>query len=182
VSAALLGLREALTTWRWQTILGALTTGVAAAFLGAVLSLSQHFRSSLDTSALGDQLAAQVTPYDIALGVIAVALGTLTAVSVVLVSTQERLPHFATLRALGWPRRHLARVVIAQALTVGLGGGLAGTLALSLMSWRVQDALTTTMVTTLAPLAVGLACGGIAAAIAVSVVYRRTMGEVLRGA
>lgn len=170
-----LGLREALTTWRWQTLVGALATAVGAFFLGAVLALTQHFRSSLDTSALADQLASEVGPFDTLLGVLAVVLGAVTAVSIVLVATRERLPHYATLRALGWSRAHIARLVAAQAMTVGVVGGGLGAIALWVVGARLEGGLTLTLWSAIAPLGLGLTCGVIAAFEALRLVH----GEVI---
>lgn len=175
-----LGVREALTTWRWQTLLGVLATGVGSLFLGAVLAISQQFRSSLDASALAQQLAAEVTPFDIVLGVTAVLLAAVTVVSVMLVATRERLPHLATLRALGWSQGHVGRVVAGQAMTVGLIGGGMGTAGLWLLGRALRQGLAMTPWNLLSPLALGGVCGAAAAGAALSVVYRRVPVAVLR--
>ena len=175
-----LGIREALTTWRWQTLLGALATAVGALFLGAVLAILHDFHVSLDSTALAQQLANEVGPFDVLLGVLAVALGTTTAVSVVLVATRERLPHFATLRALGWSRVRVAQVVAGQALAVGLLGGVLGVIALTILANRLKTGIALTLSSQLSPLLLGLATGVVAAAGALRLVYRRVIVTVLR--
>jgi ABC-type antimicrobial peptide transport system permease subunit len=175
-----LGVREALTTWRWQTLLGALATGVGALFLGAVLAILHDFHTSLDSTALAQQLSNEVGPFDVLLGVLAVALGATTAVSVVLVATRERLPHFATLRALGWSRVKVAQVVAGQAISVGLLGGVLGVIALSILANRVKTGIALTWSSQLSPLALGVATGVAAAVGAVRLVYRRVIVTVLR--
>jgi hypothetical protein len=175
-----LGIREALTTWRWQTLLGALATGVGALFLGAMLAILHDFHTSLDSTALAQQLSNEVGPFDVLLGVLAVALGATTAVSVVLVATRERLPHFATLRALGWSRVRVAQVVAGQALAVGLLGGVLGVIALSILANRVKTGIALTWSSQLSPLALGVATGIAAAVGAVRLVYRRVIVTVLR--
>jgi ABC-type antimicrobial peptide transport system permease subunit len=175
-----LGIREALTTWRWQTLLGALATAVGALFLGAVLAIIHDFHTSLDSTALAQQLSNEVGPFDVLLGVLAVALGATTAVSVVLVATRERLPHFATLRALGWSRVKVAQVVAGQAIAVGLLGGVLGVIALSILANRVKTGIALTITSQLSPLLLGLATGVAAAVGAVRLVYRRVIVTVLR--
>jgi hypothetical protein len=175
-----LGIREALTTWRWQTLLGALATGVGALFLGAVLAILHDFHTSLDNTALAQQLSDEVGPFDVLLGLLAVALGATTAVSVVLVATRERLPHFATLRALGWSRVKVAQVVAGQALAVGLLGGVLGVIALSILANRVKTGIALTWSSQLSPLLLGVATGIAAAVGAVRLVYRRVIVTVLR--
>jgi hypothetical protein len=175
-----LGIREALTTWRWQTLLGALATAVGALFLGAVLAILHDFHTSLDSTTLAQQLSNEVGPFDVLLGVLAVALGATTAVSVVLVATRERLPHFATLRALGWSRVKVAQVVAGQAISVGLLGGVLGVIALSILANRVKTGIALTWSSQLSPLVLGVATGIAAAIGAVRLVYRRVIVTVLR--
>ena len=175
-----LGIREALTTWRWQTLLGALATAVGALFLGAVLAILHDFQTSLDSTALAQQLADEVGPFDVLLGVLAVALGVVTAVSVVLVATRERLPHFATLRALGWSRVKVAQVVAGQAISVGLLGGVLGVIALTIVANRVRTGIALTWSSQVSPLLMGVATGVAAAVGAVRLVYRRVVVTVLR--
>jgi putative ABC transport system permease protein len=175
-----LGIREALTTWRWQTLLGVLATAVGAMFLGAVLGIVNDFHASLDSTALARKLGDEVGPFDILLGVLAVGLGATTAIGVVLVATRERLPHFATLRALGWPRDQIARVVAAQALTVGLLGGALGVGALAFLGNRLHSGISLTLASQISPLLLGLVTGIAATVVAVRAVYRHVIISVIR--
>lgn len=175
-----LGIREALTTWRWQTLIGAIATAVGAMFLGAVLAIIRDFHASLDSTALAQQLSTEVGPFDVLLGVLAVLLGATTAVSVVLVATRERLPHLATLRALGWSRIQVARLIAGQGLAVGFLGGILGAIALALLTNRVKAGLILTRTSLLSTLALGLATGVTAAVGAVRLVFRRIVVAVLR--
>jgi putative ABC transport system permease protein len=91
--------------------------------------IATAFRGRLDTTVLGVYLAGRVHPFHLVVAVLTLGIGALVAGQVVTLGYLERQTQLAVLRALGWPRRQVLRLLGAQGLALGVAGGLAGALA-----------------------------------------------------
>lgn len=148
-SVMALGVRELLSAWRAEAMLGVAAIALGSAALGGILLIEAGFRGQLDATVLGHYLGAQVQPFHIVLAAMTLVIGALAAGEIVTLSYLERQPHLATLRALGWSRWLVVRLLAGQALLLGLVGGLTSA-ALVTIAGVVLDA----------PVAVALMAGG----------------------
>jgi len=78
-------------------------------------------------SLLGNAVAVQVRGPDYVAAAATLVLGVLAVTDVLFINIRERAADLATLRALGWPDRTLARLVITEGTLIGLAGSTAGT-------------------------------------------------------
>ncbi len=67
--------------------------------------------------------------------VLGLAVGAVITSQTLFATTQENLPHYATLLALGFRRRTLTAVVLGQSVAVGLAGAVLGTAFFFPASW-----------------------------------------------
>lgn len=61
-----------------------------------------------------------------AIGAIAILVGAVGVVNTMLMSVTERVTEFGVLRATGWTRRDVLRLVVCESAAIGVIGGLAG--------------------------------------------------------
>ncbi len=127
--ALTLGLRDLVGLWRTEALLGVIAIALGAAMLGGVVLVAAAFRGQLDTTVLGVYLGERVRPFHVAVAALTLAIGALAAGQIVTLGYLERQAQLAALRALGWPRAHVLRLLAAQGLALGALGGLAGALA-----------------------------------------------------
>lgn len=131
-SLVVFGMRDMVGAWRHEAALGSLAVGIGSSLVGAVVLVEVAFRGQLDATLLGRYLSAQVQPFHVGLAGLALAMGALAAAEIVTLGYLERQPGLAALRALGWPRRAIAKYLIGQAAAFGLAGGLGGGLVVGL--------------------------------------------------
>src|SRR6266571_2888807 len=131
-----LGLRDLVGLWRTEALLGVIAITLGAAMLGTVVLVAAAFRGQLDTTVLGLYLGERVRPFHVAVAALTLAIGALAAGQIVTLGYLERQAQLAALRALGWRRAHVLRLLAAQGLALGTVGGLAGALAV----WAVSAA------------------------------------------
>ncbi len=124
-----LGLRDLVGLWRTEALLGVIAITLGAAMLGTVVLVAAAFRGQLDTTVLGVYLGERVRPFHVAVAALTLAIGALAAGQIVTLGYLERQAQLAALRALGWQRAHVLRLLAAQGLALGTVGGLAGALA-----------------------------------------------------
>ena len=109
-----------------RSLVGALSLAVGVAALTLVTGLTLAFRGVVVGSLLGNAVAVQVRGVDLVAIAATVALGVLAVTDVVVLNIRERSAEFATLRALGWPESALGRLVIGEALLIGVAGSVTG--------------------------------------------------------
>jgi putative ABC transport system permease protein len=114
-----LGLRQTMA-WRWDVGMGVAALALGATLLGCIQLIAAGFRGQLDTTILGTYLSGQVRPFHIVVAALTLAVGAIAAAQVITLTYLERRVHLATLRALGWPRAEVVKVLIGQAVGLGL--------------------------------------------------------------
>ena len=72
------------------------------------------------------QWAGMVQGFAGAVGAIAIVIGGLGMMNTMVMSVLERTREIGTLRALGWARRRVMALILGEAVTLSLAGGLAG--------------------------------------------------------
>ena len=112
-----------------RSVVGALSLAVGVAALTLVTGVTTAFRGVVVGSLLGDAVAVQVRAVDWVAVAATVALGVVAVADVVALNIRERSAEFATLRALGWPESALSRLVIGEALLIGVAGSVTGAAA-----------------------------------------------------
>jgi hypothetical protein len=114
-----LGLRQAIA-WRWDMGMGVAALALGATLLGCIQLIAAGFRGQLDTTVLGTYLSGQVMPFHFVVAALTLSVGAIAAAQVITLTYLERRVHLATLRALGWPRAEVVKVLIGQAVGLGL--------------------------------------------------------------
>ncbi|HMJ34748.1 MAG TPA: FtsX-like permease family protein [Baekduia sp.] len=128
-----------------RTALGILSLGVGVFALTLLLAVAIAFRGAVVGTVLGDAVAVQVRTADyVAVGATLV-LGCLAVADVLYLNLRDRSAEIATLRATGWPERHLTRLIALEGAGLGLAGGVGGAaLGLGAGVWFIGE-LTTAM-------------------------------------
>jgi FtsX-like permease family protein len=118
-SSLALGLWQVMT-WRWDVAMGTAALALGAALLGCIELIAAGFRGQLDTTLLGTYLSGQVRPFHIVIAGLTIAVGAIAAAQVITLTYLERRVQFATLRALGWSRAEIVKVLLGHAIGLGL--------------------------------------------------------------
>lgn len=118
-SALALGFRQAIV-WRWDVAMGVAALALGAALLGGIELIAAGFSGQLDTTLLGTYLSGQVMPFHFVIAGLTLAVGAIAAAQVITLAYVERRVHLATLRALGWPRAEVVKMLLGQAIGLGL--------------------------------------------------------------
>jgi putative ABC transport system permease protein len=109
-----------------RTLAGALTLAVGTTALTLIIAVVVAFRGTVVGSLLGNAVAVQVRGPDYVATAATVVLGVLAVTDVLFINIRERAAELATMRALGWPDRALARLVITEGALIGLTGSATG--------------------------------------------------------
>lgn len=118
--------RANLSRSRTRTILAAAGIGLAVAVCTALVGIAQAFQGAVVGTALGDAVAIQARGADYAAGAATFLLALLGVAAVLYLNIRERGPELATLLAIGWRRRDLARLITQEGTLIGLYGALPG--------------------------------------------------------
>jgi ABC-type antimicrobial peptide transport system permease subunit len=94
--------------------------------LTLLLAISREFHGSLVGTLLGDAVAVQVRTVDYVAVATTIALGGASVADVLYLNLRERSGEFATLRAVGWSRGSVDKLVGLEALGVGALGSVTG--------------------------------------------------------
>jgi ABC-type antimicrobial peptide transport system permease subunit len=96
--------------------------------LTLLLAVAIAFRSAVVGTVLGDAVAVQVRTADYVAVAATLVLGGLAVADVLYLNLRDRAAEIATLRATGWPERHLTRLIALEGAGLGLVGALGGAL------------------------------------------------------
>jgi ABC-type lipoprotein release transport system permease subunit len=146
-----------------RTLVGVLGLAAGVAALALLLSVEASFQGSLVGTLLGNAISLQVRGLDFVAAGLTIALAAVSLADVLLVNLRQRAPELVTLRSVGWSERDLARVVLIEALLLGVAGSGVG----SLLALAVGASLALPIGTLLA-VSAAAGCGGIAVAAATS--------------
>jgi putative ABC transport system permease protein len=101
-----------------------LTLGVAA--LTVLVAITAVFHNALTGSLLGSAITLQVQGSEYAAVVVIIVLAIASIADILYLGVRERAAELAALRATGWTNVALARLVVLEALWLGLVGSLTG--------------------------------------------------------
>lgn len=176
-----IALGELLGHRRTEGLLGILCVALATFLVGGIFLIISGFSGVLDTSLLGVYVSARVQPFHVVIAALTVVVAIIAVTEVVTMSYLERQRELAALRALGWPRRAVAVLLLTQTATIGLAGGIVGALIVASLGLAVDGALGPTL------LSAGLAGAALsavtllAAAGPIIYAYGRAPAEALAG-
>ncbi|MFZ1412011.1 MAG: ABC transporter permease [Micropruina sp.] len=109
-----------------RVIVGALGVALAVASITLLADVVGNFQGAVVGSFLGDAVSLQVRTPDIAAAVLLAVLGITALGTLLFLGLAEDAQALAALRAVGWTDGMLARVIVTQALLVGLIGAVVG--------------------------------------------------------
>jgi hypothetical protein len=176
-----IGFRGLLTEWRWEALIGVLAIAIGCTLIGGVVLIAEGFRGQLDVSVLGTFLTEQVRPFHIALALIVSTIGAVTVAQITLLAYLERRRHMAVLRALGWPTRSVAAVIVAQALTIAAAGGVVAVLNVLVVARLLHAPLASVLTSEMAVMAAASIAFVVATFAPLVQAYSGRIADSLRG-
>lgn len=163
-----------------RTLLGAASLAIGVCSLTFLTAISRAFEGAVVGSLLGDAVSVQARAGDFIAATATLVLGTCAVADVVFVSVRERGVEFATLRAVGWRERDLARAIGYETVLIGVIGAVSGLV----IGLAILAALAGTLPAQAVPKAMvvglgGVVLAGLAAAVPVAAVSRLSTMRLL---
>jgi putative ABC transport system permease protein len=109
-----------------RSLLAAASLALGVGALTVLLAITIVFHNVLTGTLLGSAISLEVRGSDYAAVAVIVILATAGVADVLYLNLRERAAEIATLQATGWTDGTLARLVVSEALWLGLAGSLAG--------------------------------------------------------
>jgi putative ABC transport system permease protein len=109
-----------------RSLLAATSLAVGVGALTVLVAITAVFHNTLTGSLLGSAISLQVRGSDYAAVIVIVTLAAVGIADVLYLSVRERAAELATLQAIGWSEWTLERLIISEALWLGLIGSLSG--------------------------------------------------------
>ncbi len=175
-----LAVRDLLGPWRVESLLCVGAAAVGSGLVGGVILVLRGFAGTLGPTTLGRYLASQVGPLDTLMIGIAIVAGAGAAATLVALAYLERQVEFSTLRAIGWPRRTVAKVIALQAIALGGGGGLVAAVVVAAAGLALRSPHLTLVLAPVAAILVALATAAIATSGTIALAYRLVPAAALR--
>ena len=157
-----------------RSLVGGLGLVVGACALTVLIAIEQAFNGVLAGTVLGDAISVQIRGFDYLAIALVIGLAALSIADVLYLNLRERQAELVTLRTLGWEQRHLAQVILVEALVLGVAGALIGATVGIVIS-------TTALAAPLLPVLEGAAAavsGCVIAAIAASLLPLSQLGRL----
>lgn len=119
-----------------RSLLGAVSLAVPVCGLTLLVAVTWAFHGTVVGTVLGDAVAVRVRGVDTAAIALTMVMGVIAVADVLFLNLRERAAEVSLLRAAGWHEGVLARLVVWEAIGLGLLGGVVGAGAgLVLTSW-----------------------------------------------
>ncbi len=149
-----------------RTALTVLAIALPTALVLMLAYITQHLNGVLYTTVTGQYAALKVGPVQYLIGLVGLALATVTALDLIHQNAMDHRSERALLHALGWPRNWIARTMIAEGGLLGLAAGLLGDVLgllvlAGLYGSAVVNAWQTALMIWLLPLGLGLLMGAL---------------------
>lgn len=156
-----------------RTALAAIGLGVAVLVFTVLLAITLAFQGAVVGSVLGDAVVIQARGADYAATGASLLLAFLGVANVIYLNVRDRGPELATLRAVGWTDRHLARLIITEGVLIGILGATPGMVLGLLIAAGLTGTITLAFVVgALSAWAVAVLLAALAAATATRLVVR----------
>jgi putative ABC transport system permease protein len=157
-----------------RAALGAVGLSVGACAITVLVAVQRAFDGVLAGTVLGDAISVQIRGLDYLAAALVVGLAALSVADVLYLNLRDRQAELVTLRTLGWRQRHLAHVVVAEAVMLGFAGSTLGALAGAALGTAILHA-------PVAPVLAGAAAaliGGVLAAVCASLLPLSQLGRL----
>lgn len=165
-----------------RSVLGMLALGTGVAGLTVLAVIQRAFHGAAVGTLLGDAVTLQVRPVDLAAVLTTILLGVFAVADVLYLNIRQRATELAALRAMGWSRAALHRLITWEGALIGLLGAGTGSLA-GLGAARVlfghTAGLPTLVPVALVTAATGIALSAAAAAVPALMLDRRPIAPLL---
>jgi putative ABC transport system permease protein len=175
-----LGLRQTVA-WRWDVGMGVAALALGATLLGCIQLIAAGFRGQLDTTILGTYLSGQVRPFHIVVAALTLAVGAIAAAQVITLTYLERRVQLATLRALGWSRVEVVKLLLGQAIGLGLVAAAISLAATTAVGMALSASPPVIVGAAFTAFAMALATTGLAVVAPLSHAYAADPATGLRG-
>ncbi|MEV4135153.1 FtsX-like permease family protein [Dactylosporangium sp. NPDC049742] len=157
---------------------GSLAIGVAA--LTMLLAITFAFRGAVVGTLLGEAIAVQARTVDYLAVAVTIALGVASVADVLFLGISERSGELALLGAAGWHDGLLRRLVVTEAVAIGVLGGATGAGVGLGAAALFSGALTTPLVWCAAiALTAGVAVSAVAATVPIAILHRLPIAQLL---
>lgn len=162
-----------------RTLTAALGLAVGVGTLTGLLTIRLAFRSQVVGSLLGNAVALQVRTPDLVAAATVALLGLVAIVDLLYLDVREQARYYAALAAAGWRDIALVKLVVLQAVIVGLLGATAGgALALFVVS-RLGPDESQAVWTAVAVAVGGVVAAGLAALLPATMIGRLPVARLL---
>lgn len=118
-----------LTRTPGRTLLGAMSLMIGVAALTMLLAITFAFRGAVTGTLLGDAITLQARTVDYIAVAVTIVLGIVSVADVLYLNISERAAEFALFGAVGWTDAVLNRLVVIEAIGMGVIGGTLGAAA-----------------------------------------------------
>lgn len=159
--------RANATRHRARTLLTGLGLLIGVAAFTMLLAITLGYQGAVVGTLLGDAVEVQARGADYAAVAATLVLAGLGVANVLYLNIRDRGPELATLRAVGWERGHLNRMVITEGLVIAAVGAVPGAVLGIAGAWALTGSITTAVLAA-AALAVAIAFAVVATAAVLS--------------
>jgi putative ABC transport system permease protein len=112
-----------------RTLLGAASLLIGVAALTMLLAITFAFRGAVTGTLLGEAITLQARTVDFLAVAVTIVLGIASIADVLYLNISERAGQLALFIAVGWPDRMLHRLILTEAVGMGVLGGVLGSAA-----------------------------------------------------
>ncbi|MET8526290.1 ABC transporter permease [Micromonospora sp. NPDC005172] len=163
-----------------RTILGALSLTIGVAALTMLLAITFAFRGALTGTLLGDAVTLQARAVDHIAVAVTIVLGVVSVADVLYLNISERAPELALFGAVGWTDAMLNRLVVVEAVGMGILGGALGAAAGLGAAAAFAGGVTTSVVwCAVAALTFGVAVSAVSVVVPIAVLRRLPTAQLL---
>jgi putative ABC transport system permease protein len=155
---------ELRSGWAGDSSAAAASIALGALLVGVVVLAFGAYSNQLDSTLLGEGLAARVRPFHVLLSVLTLGVGAVAGAQVLTLAWVSRRRQYGMLRALGWSRLRLVRLAAGHASVLAAVAFVLAAVPVGVLA-SITDATADT--TALAVVATGAACVVAAGAAAV---------------
>jgi putative ABC transport system permease protein len=149
--------------------------------LGCIQLIAAGFRGQLDTTLLGTYLSGQVRPFHFIVAALTLSVGAIAAAQVITLTYLERRVQLATLRALGWSRAEVVKLLLGQAIGLGLIAAAISVAATTAVGVALSAPSVVIVGAAFTALAMALVTTGLAVVAPLSHAYAADLATGLRG-
>ncbi|TDC85947.1 ABC transporter permease [Micromonospora sp. KC606] len=163
-----------------RTLLGAMSLTIGVAALTMLLAITFAFRGAVTGTLLGEVVTLQARTVDHIAVAVTIVLGIVSVADVLYLNISERAAEFALFGAVGWTDAVLRRLVVIEAIAVGVIGGTLGAAAGLGAAAAFAGGITTPIVwCAVAALPTGVAVSAVSVVVPVAMLRRLPTAQLL---